>query len=43
MSGPLEEIKKKVDEARQADPKFTELDLSEIKIGKFTPQINAVL
>lgn len=39
----IQEIKKRIDQAKKEDPQYGELDLSEIKIGKFTPEINALL
>lgn len=39
----IAEVKKKIDEIKKKDPNFTELDLSEVKIGKFTPEINALI
>jgi hypothetical protein len=40
---PIAEINKRVEEARNVDPKFGDLDLSELQIVRFTPEIKTRL
>lgn len=37
MASIVSEIKKRIDEAKKRQTDFTDLDLSSIQIGKFTP------
>lgn len=41
--GILEQISNKIEETKKVDANFADLDLSEIKIGKFFPDINSLL
>ncbi len=41
--GILEQISSKIEETKKVDANFSDLDLSEIKIGKFFPDINSLL
>lgn len=39
----LTEIKKRIQEAKKEEAELTELDLTSINIGKFTPEISALI
>lgn len=41
--GLIAEINKRVEGARKVDPKFADLDLSEIRIVRFTPEIKTII
>lgn len=43
MSNIVEEIKNKIKEAKANDKNFTDLNLGGVEIGKFTPEINALI
>jgi hypothetical protein len=40
---PLSEIKKAISEAKKEDPNVIQLDISEINIPRFTPEICQVI
>lgn len=43
MTEVVDQIRKKIKEAKKINKKCTDLDLSEINIGEFTPEINAAI
>lgn len=43
MAGALDQIKKKINEAKKENSSFTDLDLTDIPINKFTPEIKALI